>query len=403
MASHTRRLQLRIEKLVYGGEGLSRADGEVLFTPFVLPGELVEAERTGARHAAERTELQEVLEPSPSRVKPQCRYFERCGGCQYQHIDYDVQRTAKRDILAETLQRVGKLEIDPDKITVDHAEPYGYRNRSQFHFEPGRFGYKEMASNKLVAIDNCPISSPKINEAIAILNRLVRDKKWPQFLTSMEIFTDEKQVQWNVLGSNKPIAKSFFEWLGKEVPGTVGGALDYRVADDDYRVSGMSFFQTNRFLTQRLAELAVGTSKGKTAWDLYAGVGLFSVPLGRNFEQVIGVESGRAAAADLEVNARRARIKIEVEQKQTEQFLQTATTAPDFVLADPPRAGLGRIAVARLLELAPKAITIVSCDPATLARDLAMMNEQYAIERIGLIDLFPQTFHMETIVGLQRR
>ena len=257
-----------------------------------------------------------------------------------------------------------------------------------------------MNSNKLVAIDSCPISSPKINEAIAILNRLVRDKKWPQFLNSMEVFTDERQVQWNVLSSDKPIAKAFFEWLGKEVPGTVGGALDYRAGDDDYKVSGTSFFQVNRFLITRLAELAIGDAKGGTAWDLYSGVGLFSIPLARRFEKVTSVESGRAAASDLETNARRGKLKIGVEQKQTEQFLASATTAPDFVLADPPRAGLGRIAVARLLELRPKKVVIVSCDPATLARDLAVLGEIYSLDRLTLIDLFPQTFHMEAVAGL---
>lgn len=398
-------MQLRIEKLVYGGEGLSRADGEVLFTPFVLPGELVEAERTGARHQAERTELVEVLERSPERIKAHCRYFERCGGCQYQHISYEAQLKVKREILVETLRRVGKVEFEADKIEVESSEPWGYRNRAQFHFDQGRFGYKEMSSNKLVSIDSCPISSPKINEAITVLNRLVRDRKWPAFLNSLEIFTDEKSVQWNVLASEKPIAKAFFEWLAKEVPGTVGGALEYRVGDpvagDEFKVSGMSFFQTNRFLLQRLAEIAVGKTSGTTAWDLYAGVGLFSVPLSRRFEKVTGVESGRAAAADLESNARRARVKIDVEQKQTEQFLTAASKAPDFILADPPRAGLGRIAVARLLELRAKELAIVSCDPATLARDLAVLGEIYAIDRVTLVDLFPQTFHMETVVGLK--
>lgn len=365
----------------------------------------MEAERTGARHQAERTELVEVLERSPERIKAHCRYFERCGGCQYQHISYEAQLKVKREILVETLRRVGKVEFDADKIEVESSEPWGYRNRAQFHFDQGRFGYKEMSSNKLVSIDSCPISSPKINEAITVLNRLVRDRKWPAFLNSLEIFTDEKSVQWNVLASEKPIAKAFFEWLAKEVPGTVGGALEYRVGDpvagDEFKVSGMSFFQTNRFLLQRLAEIAVGKTSGTTAWDLYAGVGLFSVPLSRRFEKVTGVESGRAAAADLESNARRARVKIDVEQKQTEQFLTAASKAPDFILADPPRAGLGRIAVARLLELRAKELAIVSCDPATLARDLAVLGEIYAIDRVTLVDLFPQTFHMETVVGLK--
>ncbi len=394
-------LQLRIEKLVYGGEGLSRVDGEVLFTPFVLPGELVEAERTGARHAAERTELVEVLEPSPARIKPACRYFERCGGCHYQHLDYPAQVEAKKDILGETLRRVGKLEIDTSSIAVVSGEPYGYRNRVQFHFDNGRVGFKEMGSNKLVPVESCPVSSPKINEAITTLNRMVRDKRWPAFLTSMEIFTDEKQVQWNVLATGKPVAKVFFEWLGKEVPGSVGGALEYQAGDDYYKVSGASFFQVNRFLIEKLAAVALEGAAGASAWDLYSGVGLFTVPMARAFERVVSVESGRAAASDLESNAHRAKVKVAVEQKGTEVFLAGVKEAPDFVLADPPRAGLGRVVVDQLLELHPKQLVIVSCDPATLARDLALLSEKYEVERMTLVDLFPQTFHMETVAALR--
>jgi 23S rRNA (uracil1939-C5)-methyltransferase len=259
-----------------------------------------------------------------------------------------------------------------------------------------------MNSRKLVPIDKCPIGSPKINEAIAQLTRMVRDRRWPNFLNSLEIFTDERQVQWNVLETEKPVAKHFFEWLSDEVPGTVFGPLEYAVNEDTFTVSGQSFFQVNRFLALRLAELATGDAGGETAWDLYAGVGLFSLPLARRFARVTAVEAGRAAAADLKSNAHRARLRIDVLQQQTETFLLEAKDAPDFVLADPPRSGLDKAAVTRLLELRPKAIALVACDPATLARDLAALAAGYRIERIRMVDLFPQTFHIETIVQLAR-
>jgi 23S rRNA (uracil1939-C5)-methyltransferase len=394
--------QLRVEKLVYGGEGLSRLDGEVIFTPFVLPGEAIEAQRTGARQHVQRSRLVRVAEPSPVRVEPPCPVFGRCGGCQYQHASYDAQLRFKRDILAETLRRVGKIDFDAERISIEAGEPFGYRNRAQFHFERGRVGYREMNSRKLVEVAQCPIGSPKINQILSLLNRMVRDRRWPDFVRSLEVFTDESQVQWNVLESERPVAKRFFEWLAAEVPGTVAGPLEYAVNEDLFTVSGTSFFQVNRLLLPRLADLAMGDASGAMAWDLYAGAGLFSLPLARRFERVVAVEAGRSAE-DLRHNAQRAGLRVKVVTDQTEAFLADSAAvkdAPDFVLADPPRAGLGKAAAGRLLALRPATLVIVACDPATLARDLAVFGPAYEIERIAMVDLFPQTFHLEAIVKL---
>jgi 23S rRNA (uracil1939-C5)-methyltransferase len=391
--------QLKVEKLVYGGEGLSRTDGEVVFTPFVLPGELVEARRSGARRQAQRASLVRVVEPSPERVNPACPYFFRCGGCHYQHASYDAQVRFKRSILAETLRRAGKIEFDAERIPVIAGEPYGYRNRSQFHLENGRIGYREMHSHKLVAIEECPISSPKINEVIRALNRLIRDRRWPRFITSLEVFTDERQVQWNVRAASQPVARRFFEWLTDEVPGSVAGPLEYTIGEDRFLISGDSFFQVNRFLLPDLVECAVGDAAGDLAWDLYAGVGLFSLPLARKFRDVAAVESSTSAAHDLERNL----TGVKGVRSTVEQFLATETHVPDFVLADPPRAGLGKAVAGRLLEIRPRTIVIVACDPATLARDLSLLNSAYDIVGITFADLFPQTFHIETVARLKLR
>ncbi len=395
-------LQLRIEKLVYGGEGLSRLDGEVVFTPFVLPGETIEAERAQSRKHVQHARLVRIAEASPDRVEPPCPVFGRCGGCQYQHAAYEAQLRFKREILAETLRRVGKIDLEPARIAVEAAEPFGYRNRAQFHFERGRVGYREMNSRRLIAIEQCPISSPKINELIPKLSRMARDRRWPDFIESLEVFTDGEQVQWNVVESRQPVAKRFFEWLAEEVPGTVAGPLEYAINDDRFRVGGTSFFQVNRFLAPRLGDLAMGDARGASAWDLYAGVGLFSLPLARRFPRVVAVEAGRGAF-DLKHNTERAGLAIETVNDSVEDFLARERIAPDFVLADPPRAGLGREAAGRLLALCPKTLVIVACDPATLARDLAVLAQSYDIGGITLVDLFPQTFHLETIVKLASR
>jgi 23S rRNA (uracil1939-C5)-methyltransferase len=392
-----------IEKLVYGGDGLTRSDGEVILVPFVLPGEVVEAETLAVRKQVQRAKPVGVVEASTDRIEPPCPVFGRCGGCQYQHASYSAQLRLKRDILAETLRRVGKIEFDPDRIAVKSGPPYSYRNRAQFHIESGRLGYREMNSHRLVPIEQCPVSAPKLNEVIATLNRIVRDRRWPGFVSSLEVFTDDVQVQWNVLETERNVGKHFFEWLAEEVPGSVGGPLDYFVNEDCFRVSGSSFFQINRFLLPRLASLAIGDFRGGTAWDLYAGVGLFSLPLARNFERVVAVESGRSAASDLKWNAEGAGVQIEIAPENAEEWLVKAETAPDFVLADPPRAGLGKTAVSRLLELRPVDLVVVACDPATLARDLAGLAAAYSIERLTMVDLFPQTFHLETIAHLRLR
>jgi 23S rRNA (uracil1939-C5)-methyltransferase len=387
-----------VEKLVYGGDGLARVDGRVVLAPFVLPGERVRVESRQEKPGLVRAETRDVIEPSPERTPAPCPYFGRCGGCHYQHAPYEYQLSLKRQILVEELQRLGRME-PPEEIGIVSGEPWGYRNRAQFHIENGRLGYREARSHKLCAIDHCPISSPRLNELIATLLRMLRDPRWPRFVRSLEVFTDERQVQINVLDTARPVARRFFEWCAEEIPGLVSGALDY---EGRFRVSSNSFFQVNRFLPDRLVEVAVDGREGESAVDLYAGVGLFTLPLANRFEKVTAVESGRAAVSDLQFNAERAGLaNVAAEQRTAEDFLTTLEKAPDFIVLDPPRAGIGKAVVRRLIELRPARVTIVSCDPATLARDLAaLIAGGFRIEKMTMVDLFPQTYHLETVVAL---
>lgn len=385
-----------MEKLVYGGDGLARLDGRVVFAPYVLPGERALVQPEQEKPGLIRARTVRIVEPAAERVAAPCPYFTRCGGCHYQHAPYDYQLTAKRAILAEELRRLGKIE-PPAEIGMVSAEPWGYRNRAQLHIANGRLGYWEPRSHKLCAIDHCPISSPKVNEAIGILNGMLRDPRWPRFIRSLEIFTDEQQVQLNVLETEKPVARRFFDWCAETIPGLSSGTLDYQ---GRFRVSSSSFFQVNRFLVDRLVENALEGAEGETALDLYSGVGLFALPLARKFREVTAVESGAAAVRDLQFNAERAGIaNIRVQQGTTEDYLAKLEHAPDFILLDPPRSGIGKTVVKRLLELKPPAITIVACDPATLARDLSGLG--YRIEKMTMVDLFPQTYHIETVVQLR--
>jgi 23S rRNA (uracil1939-C5)-methyltransferase len=397
----TNPIEATVEKLVYGGQGLARLEGRVALVPFVLPEERVRLKVEAERRGVTEARLLEVIAPAAGRTEPPCPLFVRCGGCHYQHAQYAVQLDVKRQILREVLARIGKLEA-PAEIGTISGEPWGYRNRTQLHLAGGEIGFFGFGSHHMVPVDRCPISSPRINEALTALRAMKGERRFPGFITSLELFTNESEVQVNVLESGRPVSKRFFDWCAEKIPGYAPDAIEYTVGAAVFRVHHKSFFQVNRFLIEPLIAAALEGSEGETALDLYSGVGLFSIALARNFRSVTAVETSASAVRDLEFNAERAGVAVEVRREAVEAFLEAAENAPDFVLADPPRAGLGKHAVRDLLRLKPKQVTIVACDPATLARDLAaLVGGGYKIEQLTLIDLFPQTFHIETVARLR--
>jgi 23S rRNA (uracil1939-C5)-methyltransferase len=396
---------VQIDKWIYGGEGLARLApqgahqehaGRVVLVPSVLPGETVRIDVGEDVHAR----LVEVLAPAVERIAPPCPLFTICGGCHYQHAPYEYQLARKVEILREQLQRVGKIKFEGE-IGVISAPALGYRNRAQFHVVnekgEGKIGYLAARSHELVPVDGeCPVSSPRLNQALAEVREKLSDPRFPRFVQALEIFTNETDIQINVIESERAVARRFYDWCESKQ------AIDYSTGFGVFRVSSRSFFQVNRFLVEKLVEAALLEEGGESALDLYAGVGLFAIQMARRFRSVTAVETGSSAAHDLEINASRAELAVKVEQARVEDYLERLQSTPDFVLADPPRAGLGKDVVAHLVRLAPPRITIVSCDPATLARDLAGLSG-YRIESLTLVDLFPQTFHLETIARLRRR
>jgi 23S rRNA (uracil1939-C5)-methyltransferase len=251
-----------------------------------------------------------------------------------------------------------------------------------------------------VEIDHCPISSPKLNECIAKLAVMVRNSRWPKFLRTLELFTNEESVQLNVVETDRPVAKRFFEWCAEEIKPLQSAVLNYA----GFQVSKGSFFQVNRFLIDQMVSEVTDGPGGGTALDLYAGVGLFSLPLAQKFRRVIAVESGSGAVRDLESNAGRIEQTLEAAKSSVDVFLEGFAEPCDLVVADPPRAGLGKLAVKRLIALAPQRIVLVACDPATMARDLApLLGAGYEMQELVLIDLFPQTYHIESVVKLRKK
>jgi 23S rRNA (uracil1939-C5)-methyltransferase len=385
-------MELLIEKLVYGGDALARDAGKVVLLPFALPGERVVATPVSSRKDLLRARLSHLLDPSPHRVSPPCPHFLVCGGCSYQHAAYPFQVQQKIAILRDVLARLGKIPA-PASIAAVTGPEWEYRNRIQLHCDGRRLGFHQPGSRNVVAVDRCPIASPALNRAIASLNTLSRSRRWPDFLRSFELFTNEQQVLFNVLDSGaRRLSRSFFEWINSEIP----GALDSSLLYDGFRVSHRSFFQVNRFLVQPLVDLAIPPLNGDSCLDLYAGVGLFSRALLSRFRRVVAVEATQSAVADLIANVP----QVEAVRQNVEDYLETLTAPPNYVIADPPRAGLGPKVTAQLLRLRPPRLTIVSCDPATLARDLAALATAYAIETITLIDLFPHTASLESVTQL---
>lgn len=391
--------EVAVEKLVYGGEGLARVDGQVMLVPYVLPGERVAVRADRVKAGLLRGRLSEVREAAAERVIPRCEYFAHCGGCHYQQAGYEFQLAQKRNILRETLQRLGKIGYEGEIQSVS-GDPWNYRNRIQLHFSNQEMGFHKAGSHALCAIDHCHIASPVLVDVIQKLQTAAKEPQWPQFLRSLEVFTNERDVQLQIVDATRPVAARFFEWCKTFIPGLVDEAIEYPAAGEKFRLSRGSFFQVNRFLIDGLVSEVLGEAGGGRGVDLYAGVGLFSLPLARRFAQVEAVERGGAAYRDLEWNANESGLPVRPVKATAEEFLRALADPPDLIVADPPRAGLGKEATAELLRLRAPQLRLVSCDPATLARDLQKLLETYRIERLTLVDLFPQTYHFEVVAHL---
>ncbi len=434
--------------MIYGGDGLARlpADdqgrGKAAFVPFVLPGEEIDAAVTEEKPGYVRARAEAVVRASPHRVQPQCPYFRACGGCQYQHASYEHQLEIKRDILRESLRRFAKLELACE-IEVHPSPPWNYRNRSrlQLRVQPDfAAGYFKVGSHELMEVEQCPISSPLINRGIAALWESGRAGKAVAGVREIEFFANADDTKLLVELScaseaRRAAVRVWAEELRAALPQMAGivafraaqsgdrtvperlislgeASLTYETQLGSYRVSAGSFFQTNRHLADELVKVVTQGRRGELALDLYAGVGLFSTVLAGDFHHIVAVESSQTSAGDLAYNLSS---KGEVIQASTEQYLSRSEKqgrdgkgfhnihTPDLAVVDPPRSGLGERVARMLANLGGPRLTYVSCDPATLARDLVpLLAGGYRVEQAHLVDLFPQTYHLESVVHLVR-
>jgi 23S rRNA (uracil1939-C5)-methyltransferase len=406
--------ELRIDKLVYGGMGLGRHDGKVVFVPFTAPGDRVRVRAVERKKNFIRASLVELLEAGPGRQQPSCPHFGRCGGCQWQHLDYERQIEVKRGILQELfhhhLPESRELEIRMRGC----GNPFGYRSRARVQLrgvgDDVQVGFFRYQSHRVEDVEECPLLVPLLNEALRSVRTARRSGSSDPGLHAVELACSVEEGSWQAAAIEDSGEEDFSEMRAASSDGeetllrrTVGG---FR-----YWFAPGVFFQANDALIADLAALVsdlardAGTS---AAADLFAGVGLFTLPLARRFERVVAVERS-AAAADLcaRNTAEAGLVNVEVVTADALRWMEAmssmAPPAFDLVVLDPPRSGAGAGVMEQLCAWAPERIVYVSCDPNTLVRDVGAAIRHYRLDHIEGIDLFPQSYHFETVVRLRHR
>ncbi len=347
-------LELEIHDVAFGGKGVARHEGKVYFVPFTVPGEKITARVVRQKKNFAETELVAVLSPSPDRVAPPCPYFARCGGCSYQHIAYEKQLAIKAAQVEQTLRRVGKLDAVPMRPAVAAPQPYGYRNRIRVHSAGGVTGFFAHDARALVDVEQCLLAAPEVNRALRRLR-----------------------------------------------------AMPVREGDYSLRVPGGGpyFEQTNPEAAAALVEIVrASTGGGGTLVDAYCGAGLFARALADRFEKVIGIEENAAAIESARRSAQPHESYIAGEVgAHLGEVLSLHPAARTTVLLDPPTEGLAARVSDLLLAAAPAEILYVSCNPATLARDLTALRSAYELLAVTPLDMFPQTAEIEVVAHLRLR
>lgn len=412
--------EITLEKLTYGGEALGRLpDGRAVFVPFGLPGETVRIRLTQEKQNFARGEILEILKPSPDRIPAKCKHFTQCGGCHYQNLPYEKQLPAKADILRDQLQRIGKIENPPVLPVVPSPDPWNYRNHVQFHLtDDGKVGFINAGGNATLAIEECHLPEDAINSfrnSLQFASRLNlervslrsgADDDLMLILESETAETPELEIEADVS----------IVHIYEDHPVVIAGsdALTIQVLGADFRVSAPSFFQVNTKMAEKMVEYLITnlpttnqptTNLPTTLLDLYCGAGLFSKFLADKFAKVIGVESSPSACEDFAANLDEFD-HVELYEGAVEEIIPALAgqiSDLSYMIADPPRAGIDKRALDAILQINPQIIAYVSCDPSTLARDAArLIQGGYALKQVAPFDLFPQTYHIESISIFER-
>ena len=398
-----------LEKLTYGGEAMGRLpDGRAVFVPFGLPGENVRVELTEDKKNFARGKLLEVIQASPERIQPKCKHFGLCGGCHYQNLPYEKQLQAKTEILIDQLKRIGKIENPPVKPMVASPLEWNYRNNVQFHLTAeGKLGFINSKGNSSFPIEECHLPDTSIDafwrelqfesnkDVERVSLRAGQDEELMIILESESPETPELEIEADVSDVH----------LFDEHPVVIAGQdyLTINILEKDFHVSATSFFQVNSKMAEKMVEhllTCLPVSLSTTLIDVYCGVGLFSNFFAPKCEKVIGIESSESACEDFAINLDEFD-NVDLYEGGAEEILPALVgriANPTYAIVDPPRAGIEKQTLDAIINIKPQIIAYVSCDPSTLARDAArLIHGGYRLVEVTPFDLFPQTYHIESI------
>ena len=378
-------LEVRVEKLVAGGEGLARWGGIPIFIPRSAPGDRLRVQLVDRRPDYGRAEIVEILESGPGRREAPCPHFGQCGGCDLQHIEDTVQSKLKAAAIEETLVRLGRVPTDTPIRTIE-GPMWGYRQRAQLHTglveDEVYAGFHARRGHDLVAVSSCPVLVPELEDLLGRLPGVLPSPPPPRVDL---VAGDDGELSTAPRTSALP-----------------HGEVHIAVGEWTFELDARCFFQTHRQLLPDLTREVVGEWRGAEAYDLFAGVGFFSLPLAGLYGKVIAVEGDRIAGRYLQRNSRRHRLdRLEYVHSAVDSWITTLPARADRVVVDPPRTGLSGKVREYLCQRRPRRLTYASCHPATLARDLRTLYRAFDLEQLSLIDLFPQTGHMEVVAQLK--
>jgi 23S rRNA (uracil1939-C5)-methyltransferase len=380
-------LEVEVERILPGGMGLAHAEGKTVFVSLAAPGDRVRVRVDREQGKVLFASIQEILMPSPVRIEPPCPYFGRCGGCDFQQLTYEAQLAAKSEMIRDCLHRITRLENVPDIVVTPSPDEWRYRMRAMWQIDRDerRIGYYERGSRRVCDVVDCAVLRPELQAKL----EEVRATEWtefPPYLKHLDVVAGEESVSF---------APAFANFETSE--------LSLSIRGETYRYNAEGFFQINPSLLGPLIEFALGDASGESALDLYSGVGLFTLPLSRQFQRVTAVEANTVAVRFARRNLQEAGTNnaCVIAAGVADWFRSAPVREVKFVLLDPPRAGAESAVINGILGLRPRQISYVSCDPATLARDLRkLVAGGYTISSIRGFDLFPQTHHVETVVRL---
>ena len=383
-------LQVEIERILPGGVGLAHAEGQTIFVSLAAPGDLVRVRIDRTRGKVAFASIIEIVKPSPDRIEPPCPYFGRCGGCDFQQLNYQAQLRVKVEIIRDCLHRIANIDIPDEFRILASPNEWHYRARAnwQVEVEEGQLGYFERGSHVICDVAECAVLVPELQTTLEELRTELKSDSIPPAVRNIEAVVGDQGA------SVTP------GWAASQTKN-----VTRKIGPYTYQFSAEAFFQINQELLVPLIDTAIGDVRGRLAIDLYCGAGLFTLPLAERFEKVIGVESNPLAAKFAVDNLLSAKFShVKIHNAPVGSWLQEHSfkRPVDFVLLDPPRAGAETKVIRGILGLRPLRIIYVSCDPATLARDLKkLLAGGYELDSVTAFDMFPQTHHVETVAHLR--